>query len=67
MWDAMKYAIHSHYTQYFETSIRIQTSYMNMKSIPIWILRIVILKRETYTLIMNIKVHISIQKIIISI
>jgi hypothetical protein len=72
MWNAMEYAIHTHSTQFFlKLQLEFQTSYMNLKSNHISILKIVILKQKIYTLnskkILNMKVHKSILKIIISI
>jgi len=52
MWDTMEYAIHT--PNFLKLQLEFQTSYMNLKSIHISILKFFILKWKTYTLILNI-------------
>jgi hypothetical protein len=73
MWDAMEYAIHTHYTQLFlKLQFEFQTNCMNLKSIHILMfgncyfeMKNLYFSFEYFYL--DMKVYISILKIIISI
>jgi hypothetical protein len=62
MWDAMEYAIHTHYTQIFETLIGISKELHELEINSYFNFEILILKQK---FLLNMKVQISILKIII--
>jgi hypothetical protein len=73
MWDAMKYAIYTHYNQFFlKNQLEFQTNYMNLKSIHIFIIENCYFETKRLSFIfeyfsLDMKVHISILKMINSI
>jgi len=69
MWDAMKYAIHSHYTQFFETSIEISNKLHELDINSYFIFEICYFEMENLYfnfeyIYLNVKVHISTLKLL---
>jgi len=72
MWDAMEYAIHTHYIQFFETSIGISSNLHELEINSYFNFENCYFETETFifnfvSFSLNMKVHISILEIIISI